>query len=160
MSARIALAGALTLLSCAETDGSPSLDLVPVPSTPPTLQVDVGTGTSDFVERADGDPVELVYGSQGGYHVWTAIRVHDERVPDVQVNLSTRLMDGTPAGPASRMVAVLSPPRDGARSAAGLRNFIENAELVRGQRFVLRVEVVSGDQQHGFAERVVTGKTK
>ena len=157
------LAGALTLLSCGSggsDSAPPASDLAPVPSTPPTLQVDVGTGTSDFVELAEGDPVDLIHGSQGGYHVWTAIRIHDERVPDVQVNLTTRLENGAPAGPASRMVAALSAPRDGARTAAGLRNFVTSPQLLNGQRFVLRVEVVASDQQHGAAEKVVIGRAK
>ncbi len=129
---------------------------VPVPSTPPTLEIDVGTGATEFVDLADEVPVELVHGVQGGFHVWTGIRVHDERFSDVQVNLSTRFEDGTPAGPASSTVTTLGAAREGARSAAGLRNFIGNAEAVRGKRIVLRVEVITKDQQHGAAERVVS----
>jgi hypothetical protein len=135
-------------------------ELVPVPSTPPTLQVDVGTGTADFIELADGAPVDLVRGSQGGFHIWTAIRVHDERVTDVQVNLSTRLEDGTEAGPPSSAATTLSAPRDGARSAAGLRNFIASSGYVSEERVVLRVEVIASDKQHGAAEKVVTVNVK
>ena len=156
---RIVGAAALALLSCG-TNGSATPELVAVPATPATLRVEVGTGISEFVELADGDPVNLVYGSQGGYHVWTAIRVHDERVTDVQVNLMTRFEDGTPAGPATRTAVSLSPPHDGVRTAVGLRDFLENGAGLGGRRFFLRVEVVAGDQQHGEAEKLVTARGK
>ena len=154
-----ALALALVTASCG-SNGPPPEELVPVPSTPPTLRVDVGTGMVDFVELADGESVVLVKGGQGGFHVWTAIRVHDERLADVQVNLTTRLDDGTPGGSPSSAATTLTAPRDGARTAAGLRSFIDSAQLVRGRRLVLRVEVIAADKQHGSAEKVVTIRSK
>lgn len=150
---------AITSPSC-EPSGSPRPELVPVPSTPPTLHVDLGTGIAEFVELAEGEPVELVYGPQGGFHVWTAIRVHDDAIPEVQVNLTARLENGAPAGPPSSALTALSPSADGARSAAGLRNLIASAESVRGKRFILRVEVIARDERHGSAEKVVTAIVK
>lgn len=148
----------LALLSCVGTDVAARDDYVPVPATPPTLQVEVGTGVSEFVALAAGDPVDLVYGSQGGFHVWTAVRVHDEGIDEVQVNLSSRLEDGTPGGQSTRTFAKLSAPRDGWRSAAGLRNFV--AETVAGKRLLLQVEVIARDHRHGAAERSVVASRK
>jgi hypothetical protein len=116
----------------------------------------VGTGPTDFVELADGDPVVLASGGQGGYHVWTAIRVHDARITDARVNLSARFEDGTSAGPSSSAATALSVLGDGSRGAAGLRDFIDRPDLVLGKRVVLRVEVIASDQRHGAAEKVVT----
>jgi hypothetical protein len=129
---------------------------VEVPATAPTLLVDVGTGTSEFVELADGDPVVLVSGGQGGYHVWTGVRVHDARITDARINLSARLEDGKSAGPTSSAATSFSVLGDGSRGAAGLRDFIDRPDLVLGKRVVLRVEVIASDQRHGAAEKVVT----
>jgi hypothetical protein len=58
-----ALAGA-----CLETprDALPA-DEVPV--------LEVGTGTYRFEPVTDGDTLPLVFGAQGGWHLWVAIRV-------------------------------------------------------------------------------------
>jgi hypothetical protein len=56
-----AIALAITNQSCGTS--APSHDeLVPVPSTPPTLQVDVGTGSTEFIALTDGESVDLVHG--------------------------------------------------------------------------------------------------
>lgn len=148
----------LSLLACDASNPGSHDELVPVPATPPTLQVDIGTGEADFVELTDGSPVGVVYGSQGGFHVWTAVRVHNDQVRDVQVNLTTRLPDGLPAGVASRAALSLSPSGAGTRTAAGLRNLVNQDISVAGTRFVLRVEVIGRDMQHGAAERLVTSR--
>ncbi|MEZ4234704.1 MAG: hypothetical protein R3F59_00755 [Myxococcota bacterium] len=45
------------------------------PSTPTCgAEVVLGTGTDAFVEVADGDPLPLVFGPQGGYHLPLALR--------------------------------------------------------------------------------------
>jgi len=54
------------------------------PSTPPPgacedaaltpATATVGTGTSDFMDLADGDDLEVQMGFQGGFHVWGAVR--------------------------------------------------------------------------------------
>ncbi|MEQ1564884.1 MAG: hypothetical protein ABMA64_04545 [Myxococcota bacterium] len=38
------------------------------------IQLEVGTGEMQFLKLAAGDPVTLVHGPQGGWHVWTAIQ--------------------------------------------------------------------------------------
>jgi hypothetical protein len=39
---------------------------------PPELEL--GTGYDQFVAVADGDPVEIIHGLQGGYHIWGSVR--------------------------------------------------------------------------------------
>ena len=126
-----------------------------IPDTPSTLIVDVGTGTGGFVELADGDAASIVRGPQGGFHIWTAIRVHDATVGEVQMNLSARFEDGSPAGETSRVAVRLQADGE-TRSVAGQRIFIGDANAVAGKRAVLRAEVVASDQRHGAGERVVT----
>jgi hypothetical protein len=128
---------------------------VPIPQTPSTLTIDVGTGTEAFVEQRDGDPVSLAHGVQGGFHIWTAVRVRDATVADVQMNLSAHFEDGSPAGPTSR-VAVKLEADGAARSVAGQRVFVSDGASVAGKRVVLRAEVVASDQRHGAGEQVVT----
>ena len=38
-------------------------------------ELTLGTGETSFVSLADGDRVGWDYGSQGGQHVWAALRV-------------------------------------------------------------------------------------
>lgn len=152
---RIAFVCFSMVVACGSNGKRPD-DVVAVPSTPETLVVDVGTGEFDFQELAPGDPVTLVHGAQGGYHVWTAIRVHDAALRDVRVNLSSRFEDGTPGGTASGAAASLVPGPEATASAAGLRNFVQDAQGARDKKLVLRVEVVAADQRHGSAEKLVT----
>jgi hypothetical protein len=52
------------------------------PPTPPPdpdggqAEVLIGTGNASFVPLKDGDEVTIVKGSQGGYHIWGAIRAN------------------------------------------------------------------------------------
>jgi hypothetical protein len=142
--------------SCASDDDRTSADLEPVPTIAASLAVEIGGGLDGFEALTDGAPVALVYGPQGGFHVWTAVRVRDVSVEQVQINVSSRYADGRgPAGPPARWAAKLS-PRGDVREHAGMQNFIANAagEVV-GARIVLRAEVIAPDRRHGAAEVAV-----
>jgi hypothetical protein len=62
---------------------------------PPGVTVAVGTGQSDFVDLPPtGGTIEIVYGPQGGYHVWGRARFRGF-APDVDVAFQvTQLDDG------------------------------------------------------------------
>ena len=156
MIARV-LASALLLgilASCKGDDEGPTL--APIPNTPPTLTVEVGTGSVDYVPLAEGDRVELTHGSQGGWHIWTGAKVHDPSLPDARMNLFARFADtGELAGDPSSVAVRLDPMPDGSRGNAGMRNFIRDPLAVIGKRLVLRVEVVADDGRHGEGERTV-----
>lgn len=153
-------AGALLLGilgSCKSDDDVPTL--APIPSTPPTLSVEVGTGSIDYQPLAEGDRVELVHGSQGGWHIWTGARVREPSPPDARINLFARFADtGESAGDPSSVAVRLDPTGDGSRAAAGMRNFISDPVAVIGKRLVLRVEVVADDGRHGASERAVVAR--
>lgn len=140
-------------VSCATSDPEPQL--APVPNTAPTLSVEVGTGSADYVPLADGDPVELIYGTQGGWHVWTAVRVRDATVQDVRINLYARFEDGALAGDPSAVAARLDPANDASRTHTAMRNLIRDGNQARGRRVVLRLEVIANDGRHGAGERLV-----
>ena len=40
---------------------------------------DLGTGDAEFESLADGDAVTMVYGPQGGWHIWGSVRVRNTR---------------------------------------------------------------------------------
>lgn len=126
-----------------------------MPDTPASLDVEVGTGFAEFVAVADGAPVDLTYGSQGGFHIWTSVRIRDATVQQAMINVSSRFEAGgapagSPSGSAATPVLI-----DGARVQLGLRNVIDQASAVRGQRIILRAEVIASDGRHGASERVV-----
>lgn len=57
--------GALAAFGCGE----------PVPPTPFEGTVEIGTGETGFEPVADEESVPLVFGPQGGHHVWISFRV-------------------------------------------------------------------------------------
>ncbi len=50
-----------------------------------SARIEVGTGLTDFVEVEDGDDVELVMGSQGGWHVDVALRLYGMEPMDMLI---------------------------------------------------------------------------
>lgn len=141
------------------TSGS-HLDIAPVPNTPASIDLEIGTGAVDFAALADGDAVELIHGSQGGYHIWTAVRVRDVTVQEGAINVSSRFEDGSgPAGSPSGWAATLV-VTDGAGIQAGMRNGIDDPGAVTGKRIILRAELVARDGRHGAVERVVVPHAK
>ena len=122
------------------------------------LRMEIGTGIGEFVALADGDPVEVIFGAQGGYHIWTAVLVWGIGTDEpVRIRLTARLeAGGTAVGPASEPRVLLgSPNAEGARARSGLFNFIDDPEVIRSKRTILRAEV-SACGMSGADERVVT----
>ena len=156
-SARRWLAVAL-FIACGHDDRGAQPELAPVPPTATTFDVEVGTGTSDYQPIADGAEVDLVRGTQGGWHIWTAFRVDGAALQDVRVNLFARFNDGTSAGEPSSIALLLGARADGEQTHSGMRDFIYDGNQARGRRIVLRVEVIAGDGRHGAGERTVLGR--
>jgi hypothetical protein len=76
---RAAWWAAIALAACGDGgDGRPDAASEP-DAAASAVQLVVGSATRDataFVDVEDGADVELVPGSQGGFHVWTGIRLH------------------------------------------------------------------------------------
>ena len=147
----------LVVVACG-TNGPVADQLATIPDAAPTLPVDVGGGMLDFEELADGQDVDLVYGRQGGFHIWTSVRVHDVTIGEAQINLYARYEDGALAGNPSRVATALGEEPGGKRVVWGLRNFITDAAGARGKRIVLRAEVVASGDRHGAGEKLVTAR--
>lgn len=119
------------------------------------LPADIGTGFADFTNVIEGDEVDVVAGPQGGFHVWTAVRVSDVTVDTAQVGLSARFAEsGELAGKPSRIMVELQ-TKSGMRERAGMTNFINDPAAVRGQRIILRAEVVTSDGRAATKECTV-----
>lgn len=161
------VATSLLLLSsvhCSGDDGDDRsrFELEPVPATTPSFDVEVGTGFDDFEEVMDGGPVDLTFGPQGGFHIWTAVRTRDTSVAEAQVNVSARYVESDASvGPASRWPTTLVLLNGGTvRERGGLRNFVDDAALANGKTVVLRAEIVTKDGRHGAGERQVIPRFK
>lgn len=57
-------------------------------------ELEVGTGDYLFVPLAEAQEVELVFGPQGGYHVWTSLRASGLEPRRVRMELDTVPVDG------------------------------------------------------------------
>lgn len=89
-----ALAFALGV-ACFHCSPGPSPSDAATPGDAPIVDpsLDLGTGQSAWEPIADGDPVELIHGPQGGYHVFARIR--EERLGgDIQVTFRVTPAEG------------------------------------------------------------------
>lgn len=156
----IVLAFGVTAGACSPTPpADPRVELAPIPDTPATLGVEVGSGQTEFVPLTDGDLVDVIYGSQGGYHLWTSVRLSDPTIQEGTINVSARFeAGGAPAGLPSGWAAMPSLV-DGAREQLGMRNAIDQPSAVVGKRIILRAEVVTRDGRHGSGEHVVVPRS-
>ena len=87
---------------------------------PPVVdpRFEVGTGTWRFEELSDGQPVDLIRGAQGGWHVWVAVRGNAVEDGDMVI-IETERADG--AGTVQRVE--LQPTFD-PENSAGFRNYL------------------------------------
>lgn len=126
------------------------------PPVPVELVTEIGGGKDGFVVLADGDPVPVIMGVQGGYHIWTSVRVHDPTLKVVAVSLTSRFEDtGALVGQPSKEAAVFDDSGDGWRVNLGMRSFIDAPAPVKGKRVTLRVEFVAPDGRYGSDERTI-----
>jgi hypothetical protein len=129
----------------------------PSAGTQAALSVDLGTGETTFAALADGADVAYVSGPQGGYHVWTAVRVHDASVRSVRVNLAVLRADGSALGTPSGWAGATSMPTtdDDAMDLSGLKDYVDAAGVTDGETVTLKATVIAPDGRFGEAARSV-----
>ena len=126
------------------------------PPDPVELVTQIGGGKDAFIVLADGDPVPVIMGVQGGYHIWTSVRIHDPTLKVVAVSLTSRFEDtGALVGQPSKEAAVFDDAGDGWRVNLGMRSFIDAPAPVKGKRVTLRVEFAAADGRYGSDERTI-----
>lgn len=120
---------------------------------PPTAEV--GTGQDGFVALADGDPIAVIQGPQGGFHVLGSVRVtglvpgddEDVMAPDNPTTTFHLLRDGAPIDlGASRYTQGLEPAGDHHQMIGRLVILdITSDDVLAGVEVELEVEVVDVD---------------
>ncbi len=151
MRAQGALIAAILAAACSpeDPDQPPACDVPEV-----VLDVAVGTGLDEFQEMADGASTLLVYGPQGGFHIWTAIRVRGASVERVTVELEAVREDGTRVG-GGGPIEVTMVASDDARVRAGLYTYVDVPEDAEGQRVTITATVTACGHGRGTAQVVV-----
>lgn len=71
--------------------------------------VELGTGEWEFVPLADEDTVPLVFGVQGGYHVWTSFRAEGLDPEGVMLEIETQPGDESKPPELSRVPVDMQP---------------------------------------------------
>lgn len=101
--------------------------------------VEVGTGTDAFVPLQDADAIPIIAGPQGGYHLWTSVRVFAPMDPrDILVDVGV-VKDGVVLEPAQYRLNLV---KKGDRyEYYAMTALIPEPAAVRGQEVLLRVEV-------------------
>ena len=126
------------------------------PPVPIEIVTELGGGKDGFVPLADGDPVPVIMGPQGGYHIWTSVRIHDPTLKVVAVSLTSRFEDtGALVGQPSKEAAVFEDAGDGWWVNVGMRSFIDSPAPVKGKRVTLRVEFAAKDGRYGSDQRTI-----
>lgn len=152
----ILLASAAVLFGCGGTEtpaSSPSCEAQG------TLQVELGTGLDSFQPVATNPEATVIFGPQGGYHIWTALRVAQSGLQSVKVTLQAKLEDGRAVGPESTVDIRLVESTDGTSSGrSGLFTFIDDPADVKDRRVVLTAAVVACGVGTGRAQAIVTAR--
>jgi hypothetical protein len=126
----------------------------------PPITCTVGTGISDFMPLADGDAVDIAMGPQGGYHIWTSVRITgDPGLAAATVVLDGRFADsGASIGSGTPTTVLLRTDASGAQAASGLRTFVSNPAAVRGMRVTIGLSVTTSDGRHCADQRTVVAQ--
>ena len=118
-----------------ELDGSVAVD----------VDCEIGTGRETFVPLEPGDEVEIVAGPQGGYHIFTSVRIRGLTPTDaLRITLTVRReVDGEYVGPTTLIGSRhMREADDGWLQATGMINLVNEPERVRGEAVVLRAEML------------------
>ena len=107
----------------------------------------IGGGETSFGPFSD--PLTLVAGPQGGYHVWIALQTSGIAQYGTAVTMTAALPDGVMRAPPVAAVATLSPDPSGTCSASGLRLVLTEYGPdfcpMRGKTFAITVEAREAD---------------
>lgn len=136
----LALCAAVALASCGTSIPSGDAGVADAAS----VECEVGTGVDGFVPIEPGDEVMLIAGPQGGYHVFTSVRLRGIALRDslrVTVTLR-RASDGQYLGPTVTVGSRLFAESDeGWSEVSGLLSIVNDPSEARGEEVIVRVTV-------------------
>lgn len=114
---------------------------------------EVGTGTWRFEELSDGQPVDLVRGAQGGWHVWVAVRGNQVEDGDLVI-IETERADGTTEAQRVELQPNFDPENNaGFRNYLGWPAMLDGVECLVGELLRVRATLVSIDGTSMTSER-------
>jgi hypothetical protein len=95
---------------------------------------ELGTGASSFIAVHDGDRVPIIFGPQGGYHVWGSVRAKGLSSKRVVLRYRLTAASGVMLDPVS-VVVDLAPAPDGGDAglsqSVGTRVFVQDPAAIR-----------------------------
>lgn len=113
-------------------------------------ELQLGTGEQEFIDVHESGEIELVYGPQGGWHVWVSL-VADGLDPDrVEMELTTETLGVAGTRDRSIVYMSLEPMPDGRAVRYGWRAILSHPECADGRP--LKVEVRLRDRGDTVAE--------
>jgi hypothetical protein len=113
--------------------------------------IEVGTGEWRFEPLEDGQDVPLVFGSQGGYHVWVSYRTGGLDPVDVRIEIATEILSHPDTRTASILTRTL-PQADepGVYGQIGWPAVVPQAGCADGEPVEVEVRL---EDRHGMAVR-------
>jgi hypothetical protein len=106
-----------------------------------TTVLEVGTGRDRFVPLGEADEVEVVFGPQGGYHIWGSLRTRGLDPDNAEVHFRVAL-EGPPETTLSESRYVLPLQKSGRwHQWLGLIGFVPEPAEVYGRRVLLSMTV-------------------
>ncbi|MGE0786190.1 MAG: hypothetical protein AB7S26_10910 [Sandaracinaceae bacterium] len=125
---------AVVLVGCAASEP-------PVPAS-----LELGTGSWRFEPLTDGDTVPLIHGAQGGYHMWTSVRVPGVDTESLQLTIELQPADESAPVQRDDLGVFLEPPDDeGVRSAVGLTAIFNDPGCAVGALYRVKVSTTLDD---------------
>jgi hypothetical protein len=116
--------------------------------------VELGTGEWEFVPLTDEQPVELIFGVQGGYHVWTSFRAEGLDPEGVMLEIETQRADDSHPPELSR-VPVDFQMNDGTAELLGWPAVLGDPGCVLGDMLRIRVTLTDAHGTVATDERYV-----
>lgn len=127
----------------------------------------IGTGYEEWVELAEGDPVTMVHGPQGGWHILGSARVDNtEQVVSIDYSVAVKSTGEVVADNSYRVALVLDEECSGYFSGMYAYLHVEDIaqgeddtppELLADEELVLRMEIVDTAERAVAADLTVIG---
>jgi hypothetical protein len=125
-----------------------------VPPPPAETSVELGTGEWQFEPLANGQNVALVWGPQGGYHVWLSVQTQGMEPAQVTLRIEYEPMD-TPSVPVSSQVRVKLKTTGEEQYLLGWPAQLLDPLLWVGHAVRFRVTLTDHRGVHGSDERTI-----
>ena len=123
-------------------------------------EVVIGQGIDEFEPLAPGGSMVMYSGSQGGFHVWVALRAHDLHREGSTTSVEIHRADTGEELCTAKIPWDFHPSGDGACDLAGIQCVVsfdvKGASLLNGEAAIISAKVVDLLGNVGFGEQEVT----